>query len=1245
MAKKDVASQSRWVNGISDFQKEGEQDSYSFGRGIDHRSDPRSVKLNPKAIKESGSIIEDLPKWGEIVGTDMYSYGDTGKIYKRTSAGVHTKLRQAPISHGNGLSYFGEDDFLYYTTDKVIGRYGPLSGTPQFNDDFLGSQGGVPLNTNALYLDSASSQYAYRADTATLSITGDLALEAQLYPLSLPASGTSQTIMSKWNESGNLRSYKFDITTQSNYFGDGSDGALTISVNTTEAPIDSACTGTIATTALTATNASFAAGQIILIHQTQGTGAGTWQRNKIVSYTAGTITLDEALNATYGTGAQVRVLKQYTDVTIDSGKTYTAKAWNGTVGGILAFLASGTVTVTGTISAEGTEGATASGTGTYTSALTTGGGFRGAGSKASGTWPVQASRGESNNSSSWNNADYGTTATGSGGGGGYESAGGGGGNGGGGAHATAGITGGHGSNAIGGAGSTTLTGSSDLTTLTFGGGGGGSTNDGGSGATELISSGGSGGGIVFIAGVTVTITGTISANGGAGGDWAAYSTALELSGGGGGAGGSILLKCQTGTLGSGLITASGGNGTGGKFGGEILGYTGGDGGTGRIHIDYYTSYTGTTTPTINATQDDNLGAADGYVLRLQLSADGTAVTTFSKTVPIATDIWQHVGVSFDSATTGDASKCSAEFFYNGVSLGETITTTQTIDDNASEFFIGTYKDGTGTVGSFYNGYIDEARVFSQTMAATDFIAGMSSQILTTLPGLNAYYKFNGDVTDATANANNLTASGSPTYVTNVPFSSPTTRLDIDQSATTTGDTYTMTTSISEAAAHRKTFTPQKDPQKSIGVLVASIGTGDWTLTVHNQYNDVIATSTIVNSALAVGYNEFVFATPWRPLINADYHFHLTSTVADGTVTTTSNNDLSTVSYRTYFQFLVTDTEWHPVARMLQFLVFGNERYVGTYEATLYDPNYITLPAGYRVRCFGYYKEYLAIGTMRGSTITEQDQGRIYFWDGIASTYNFYMDVPEGGINAILGSKGMLYVIAGYQGQLLAYSGGDSAEELKQVPLVEESSYMEVYPQAMTMWKTLLRFGVAGASDSTTIQRGVYAFGSQNMRYTDSLSYDYVLSTGTITSNAQIGLLIVVNKKLLIGYQDNVSYGFDYITPSNDPVGTGEIQMLLTDLGAMYKEKEVLTIVANFEPLNSGESVDIKYKLDRATDWTYLGAVTTVGATNARFVVATDGSRFNEILYGADLATTTTTSPKLLSLTMEFDKLDTETRIG
>ena len=328
--------------------------------------------------------------------------------------------------------------------------------------------------------------------------------------------------------------------------------------------------------------------------------------------------------------------------------------------------------------------------------------------------------------------------------------------------------------------------------------------------------------------------------------------------------------------------------------------------------------------------------------------------------------------------------------------------------------------------------------------------------------------------------------------------------------------------------------------------------------------------------------------------------------------------------------------------MLQFLVVGNERYVSTYEATLFYPNHITLPAGYRVRCFGYWREYLAIGTMRGTDITQQDAGRVYFWDGIATTYNFYIDVPEGGINALQGTQGKLYIWAGYQGDILLYMGGDSADQIKR-PTELVSGTTETYPGAVTMWKTLIRYGT-GNTTSTDLQTGVYTWGSPNSRYPESLSFDYVPSTGSYSTTVKIGMLKVLNKKLFIGYQDNVSYGVDYVDAANAPYLTGEIQQILDDDGVVWKEKEALVIIADFLPLVSGQSVNVKYQLDRSGTWKYLGAVTTVGATQARFLISGGGSRYREIQYGVDLATSTTTSPELIGLSIQRDFLESESRV-
>lgn len=1191
-----IDSYSRFDGGVSDYPKETQRNDYAFGRSVNYRDNPNQLTLLPKTVKESGTIVTALPKDVDRVGTDVYYCDEGGSIYKRTTAGSHSLLRTVSGSHGNGLRYYAEDDFLYYTSDKVIGRYGQISGTPTFVDDFLGSEGGVPLNTHWLDLESGSSQYASRADTASLSITGDLAIEATIKPESLPSVGASMVIASKWDINTNLRSYKFEIYAISGYFGDGSDGALTISSNTTEAPIDSTCTGTSGTTSLTATNASFAAGQILLIHQTQGTGAGTGQRNKIASYTAGTITLDTALNATYASGAQVRVMKQHTDVTINSGITYSAKNWSSGKGGILAFLANGTIGVTGTLNVNGT---TATGSGGAQGVGFIGGSVAGAGDTGEGT--VGASVVNT------------TSANGNGGGGGASSsgAGGGGGNGAAGSSGT-GTTGGSGGNAVG---------TADLTTMNFGGGGGAAYEN-----SPTAGGGGSGAGIIFISGATVTVTGTFTANGGGG----RAGQAAGDPGGGAGAGGSILIKAQTATLGAALITASGG--TGGA--GNGAGGTGGNGGVGRIHLDYYTSYTGTTTPTLDVVQDNSLVTTTTYQLRLGLSSNGTAEEFLTKAASLVAAQTNHVAVSWD------ASASTATFFLDGVSLGTSVGAVTSLNDNASVFGVG--ADFNSTARNFYDGKIDEVRIWNTERTAAQFLANKSVEIAVNSAGLVAYYQLDNTYDDSTSNANHLTASGTPVFATDVPFSSPTSRVDLDQQLNTSGFTYTTPTTISEAASGRQTFVPAKDPQKSIEVLIAGKGTGAWTLTVHDSLNRVIATKTVTNANLSTGDFEFTFSSVWRPIIGASYHFHLTSTVADGTVTTTTASDLETVDFHTYYQFLVTDTDFHPIEQMLNFIVIGNERYIGKYASDgTYDPHRLTLPSGWRVRCFALWKGFLVIGCWKGTNIYDTDEGMVFLWDGYSPTYNDSFVVPEGGINSMLSTRGILYILAGYHGDMLEYRGGDYAEVKKRIPKMTPEKYIETMPKAMSMWDGLLRWGVGGNSNSSDVERGVYTWGKRKASNSDSLSYDFPLSTGSrATTNIEIGFIYPIDRKLLIGWKDNVSYGVDVVDPTASPFATGTIEKGLADYGRVSKEKKALMVRADFEPLASGESVRVKYRKDRASTWTEGAYETTVDKTFVRLPIPQ--GNIKELEIACDLATTTTTAPVVIELGVEINPKTSDT---
>ena len=251
---------------------------------------------------------------------------------------------------------------------------------------------------------------------------------------------------------------------------------------------------------------------------------------------------------------------QYSSVTINHASAdLTCKAWDGTSGGVVIFACNGTVTVTaGKIHADSK-------------------GYRGGAGNSAVCSGCFATQGES------------TTGTGgqgqvpnggAGGGGKSESPGNGDGGGGGGAgHGVAGSNGDDHSSFPGtaGNGGNTL-GTANLSSKILLGSGGGGGKWGGS---NNIGAGGIGGGMVAIFSDTISLTGTVTANGEDGN----VGTSGSGGAGGGGAGGSVLVSCSTLTDNSGNVVQAKG-GLGGVTSSNQS--DGGDAGDGRIRLEYST---------------------------------------------------------------------------------------------------------------------------------------------------------------------------------------------------------------------------------------------------------------------------------------------------------------------------------------------------------------------------------------------------------------------------------------------------------------------------------------------------------------------------------------------------------------------------------------------------------------------------------------------------------------------------------
>ena len=360
-------------------------------------------------------------------------------------------------------------------------------------------------------------------------------------------------------------------TTSYGMFGDGRDGVMPGSGNLDNdngSGFGIVNSGSAGSTSITVTDAygvsRIKLGDVVLIHQTQGSGAGCWELNKAAGDFGGTATyqLAKPMKCNYTSNgsnkAQILRVPQYSTCNV-TGLVIPLSVWNGSWGGIFAVLCNETMNLDGSINANG-----------Y--------GFRGgqefyqdnAGfSGESYTGP--STRGPNPNGGGGGSAPRGGEQ--SGGGGGF------------------GSVGGRGYLTNRDANEGLVYGSNDSSTLHLGSGGGGARWGHYFSKLSGDANGSSGGGLIAIWSPQINIFGNLQANG----NNANYATdsANRSWAGGGGSGGEVYLVASNVNLDINHLTVNGGNG-GNRGSGEN--FPGGKGGSGRIIVEYCDILTGTTNP-------------------------------------------------------------------------------------------------------------------------------------------------------------------------------------------------------------------------------------------------------------------------------------------------------------------------------------------------------------------------------------------------------------------------------------------------------------------------------------------------------------------------------------------------------------------------------------------------------------------------------------------------------------------------
>jgi len=441
----------------------------------------------------------------------------------------------------------------------------------------------------------------------------------------------------------------------------------------------------------------------------------------------------------------------------------------------------------------------------------------------------------------------------------------------------------------------------------------------------------------------------------------------------------------------------------------------------------------------------------------------------------------------------------------------------------------------------------------------------------------------------------------------------TTNAGFNVAAYQTGSTQTtaIATAFTEAKTSLRYFQTDIEPLNKISVFIVDKGTGDWTMTLHDGLNTVLATATVTNANLnSEAFNDFIFSTAPNgqvrvyPAPNArTYHTHLISTVADGTVSSTAINDLSSCDLQVWADRLVqTNSGLHCIDRFLQYELIQNGNYISTWEPISDPPtnaewqrHRLVVPSEYDGVGLDHTNEYsiAAWGKTTTSSISVPQEGLLTFWDGLSDTYNYDVPIPEGTPQGLHVYMNIAYYYAG--GTWWAISSPTTQPvPVKKLPGAVPHYYgsatpVVMYPYGATVQNGIQFFAWPGSTTNTGINFGVYSWGNLNKNYAPVLTYDYLPSTGsknyTSGNNLQLGMVKSLEGVMHLSWRDDQGlgtpiYGIDVVSGTSKPATYAKYQTLLVDNGYVGKYKAASYIEAYFPTLPAGATVTLAYSLDR-----------------------------------------------------------------
>lgn len=320
------------------------------------------------------------------------------------------------------------------------------------------------------------------------------------------------------------------------------------------------------------------------------------------------------------------------------------------------------------------------------------------------------------------------------------------------------------------------------------------------------------------------------------------------------------------------------------------------------------------------------------------------------------------------------------------------------------------------------------------------------------------------------------------------------------------------------------------------------------------------------------------------------------------------------------EYIQSTAAWHTMSMASGALMMANGEGLAVIDFDgNFNPLKLNIRPGNIINCLEERDDNIILGSER---LDESEEGHLWSWVVTALNWVQKKKIPVQGINALINTEDRL-LQGGNNGEIF-YS-----DFINSIPVATIPGGGKVIPSGVAIHEDLAAFGFSGGT-----YPGIWTYGRRHKNRSPAFNYQYRL-IGTVNGStvATIGAVAVINGTLLaswgINETDSSSYGIDAVSATSR--ATALFEGLEFDKGGAWDKRMVKTAHAFFNPLVSGTSFSLKYKIDRESAWRYVifaDGSTTFSIANETEAIGSIGAPAHILEIGGEVNSSGSDTPEI-----------------